>query len=149
MSLEEFWNQFLKETNRPLDTPMDYFSFGLEDTTKDYLCNLVLSGKKTATSSSYLGYEIDKEELPRVGELSIIMDSKNNPKCVIETKKVQIIPFRKMTFDLCRKEGEDESLDSWRNTHIAFFKEEGNILGYTFTEDMPIVFEEFEVIYMC
>jgi len=29
---------------------------------------------------------------------------------------------------------------------MAFWLEEGAILGYEFSEDMPIVFEEFEVL---
>ena len=52
-----------------------------------------------------------------------------------------------MTFDLCRLEGEDDSLDSWRRSHIAFFTAEGEQAGYSFTEDMPVIFEQFRVVY--
>lgn len=31
--------------------------------------------------------------------------------------------------------------------YISFFKEEGKELGYKFSEEMPVVFEEFEVVY--
>ena len=43
-------------------------------------------------------------------------------------------------------QGEDESIESWKQTHEKFFREEGHELGYRFSEDMDIVFEEFEVI---
>ena len=32
------------------------------------------------------------------------------------------------------------------NQLVRFFLEEGREIGYTFCEDMPVVFEEFEVI---
>ena len=37
-------------------------------------------------------------------------------------------------------------LESWRKNHEKFFKEEGRLLGYEFSEDMPVIFEEFEVV---
>ena len=44
-------------------------------------------------------------------------------------------------------EGEDDCLDSWRRSHINFFTAEGHEAGYVFTEDMPVIFEQFRVIY--
>ncbi len=65
-----------------------------------------------------------------------------------DTYYKNIIKFKDMTFALCSKEGEDDSLESWRNNHISFFTREGKEeCGYEFSEDMPIVFEEFEVVY--
>lgn len=78
------------------------------------------------------------------------MSHKNHnivPKGVIETTNVRILPFKDITYDICRLEGEDDSLESWRRGHISFFKEEGKELGYKFSEEMPVVFEEFEVVY--
>lgn len=70
-----------------------------------------------------------------------------DPKCVIETTNVRILPFKDVTYDICKLEGEDDSLESWRKGHISFFKEEGKKSGYEFSEEMPVVFEEFEVVY--
>ncbi|WIV12718.1 hypothetical protein [Proteiniborus sp. MB09-C3] len=41
----------------------------------------------------------------------------------------------------------DDTLESWRVGHINFFKKEGNKLGYEFRNDMPVIFEDFEVVY--
>lgn len=41
----------------------------------------------------------------------------------------------------------DDSLDSWRANHIRFFTEEGRLLGYAFSENMPVVFEDFEIVF--
>lgn len=85
--------------------------------------------------------------MPKVGDLSIVTDFEGSPKCVIETRNVTIVPFSEMTFDICKREGEDDSLESWREGHIRFFTEEGKLVGFEFREDMPVVFEDFEVIY--
>ena len=38
-------------------------------------------------------------------------------------------------------------MEQWRQSHIEYFEEEADIIGYNFSESMPIVFEEFEVVY--
>lgn len=86
-------------------------------------------------------------ELPKPGRLSIVTDWAGNPRCGIETTAVTILPLRKMTLELCSREGEDDSLESWRRNHIRFFTEEGKALGYAFLEEMPVAFEDFAVIY--
>ncbi|MFC4386598.1 ASCH domain-containing protein [Gracilibacillus marinus] len=146
--LTNFWNTFLTETNRPKSTTyLEAFHFELTEKLANDLLHLVLIGQKKATASSLWSYEIEGERLPEVGDLSIVTDWEGNPRCVIETTAVTILPFSEMTYDICKREGEDDTLDSWRNGHIRFYKEEGKMLGYEFSEDMPVVFEDFEVVY--
>ena len=78
--------------------------------------------------------------------MSVITYWDGRPGCVIRTTEVRIIPYSEISFDIARLEGEDDTLESWQNTHKAFFTREGEELGYTFSEDMPVVFEEFEVL---
>ena len=148
MTVQAFWEAFLQETGRPADTPcLESFHFDLTEKWANELLRLVLEGKKRATSSSLTCYELEGERVPVPGDLSIVTDWAGEPHCVIETTQVDILPFRDMTFALCRLEGEDDSLDSWRRSHIHFFTAEGQEAGYAFTEDMPVIFEQFRVIY--
>jgi len=125
---------------------LEHWSFGLTEEMANSLLNLVLEGKKRATSSSYPGYLAEGEEIPKAGDMSVITDWDGNPRCVIRDTNVCIIPFKEITFDLAGLEGEDENLESWRTKHEAFFREEGAQCGYTFSPDMKVVFEEFEVV---
>ena len=111
------------------------------------LLDLVLAGTKTATCASELAYKVTGEPEPKVGDLSIVTDWGGKPFCIIETRAITKMPFSEMTYEICRREGEDESLESWQAGHIAFFKAEGVALGYEFTWDMPVIFEDFDVIY--
>ena len=148
MTVQAFWEAFLQETGRPADTPcLESFHFDLTEKWANELLRLVLEGKKRATSSSLTCYELEGARVPAPGDLSIVTDWAGEPHCVIETTQGDILPFRDVTFALCRLEGEDDCLDSWRRSHINFFTAEGREAGYVFTEDMPVIFEQFRVIY--
>lgn len=120
--------------------------FGGTQATADTLLRLVLDGKKTATASSLLGYEKENTPLPQAGECSVITYWDGTPGCVVRTTNVRVIPYKDMTFADARLEGEDDTLESWQKNHAAFWLAEGKKNGYRFSEDMPVVFEEFEVV---
>ena len=125
---------------------IEHWHFEMTEGAANFLLKLVLEGKKRATSSSFLGYKIENSPIPEIGQRSVITYWDGTPGCVIETVNVRIIPYRDITFELAKLEGEDETLESWQKNHSRFFTEEGKEIGYTFTEDMPVVFEEFEII---
>lgn len=148
MNSEELWKEYKTIKNLPED--MEYiesFHFELTEYWANALLQLVLDGIKKATSSSALGYEIQGERIPQKGDYSIVTDWDGNARCIIQTTNVRLLPFSDITYEICKLEGEDDTLESWREGHIAFFKEDGKEVGYEFTEDMPVIFEEFEVVY--
>lgn len=146
--LTPFWAGFLAATGRPKDTAYAAaYSFDLTEKSAAELLALVLQGRKKATASSKRYFESTGEPLPKVGDLCILLDWQGNPRCVVETQAVTILPLRDMTFDLCSHEGEDASLESWQENHTRFFTAEGQQLGYAFSWDMPVVFEDFRLVY--
>lgn len=146
--ISAFWDKFLKETKRnATEKYFECFYFDNTEESANYLLSLVLNGKKKATASSALSFECSNSPLPKVGDLSIVTDWGGKPHCVIKTTNVTILPFQDITFDICKREGEDDSLKSWQEGHVNFFMEDGKSEGYKFTWDMPVVFEDFEVIY--
>jgi len=148
MTVKEFWQEFLCETGRnPNLSYLESFHFCLDEKSANELLELVLSGKKRATASSLLSYEKEGSRPPQPGDLSIVTDWDGVPRCVIETTAVSVYKFRDITFDICKREGEDECLETWREGHHRYFNEDGENLGYEFSEDMPVVFEDFEVVF--
>ena len=125
---------------------LEHWHFELTESACNHLLDLVLEGKKRATSSSLLSYRMEGEEIPKAGDLSVITDWDGVPRCVVMTTAVRVMRYGDITFDIAKLEGEDDSLESWRRNHERFFREEGKELGYTFSEDLKVVFEEFEVI---
>lgn len=147
MTAGEFWRRFLRETGRGEETSCsEVFAFA-EGETASWLAELTQAGRKRATTSCYEAYRAEGEALPQRGELSVVTDGKGEPKCVIETTEVTVLPFGEVTWALCSREGEDECIETWRETHRRIFTEEGRQLGYDFTDETRVVFEDFRVIW--
>lgn len=146
--LDEYWEKFLKDTNRD---PDDHCSGDLQFEAKgfvgDELLALVMAGKKTALFSSFPTFAIDGEPLPVSGELYLVLDRGGNPRCVIEMETVQVIPFNEVTWEMAQKEGEDESMQDWREKQQDYLEEEGSILGFDFTPDLKLVYQTFKIVY--
>jgi uncharacterized protein YhfF len=146
--VDEFWGRFLNSTNRDkYENFSSIFHFEMTEYWANELLRLVLEGEKKATCSSLESFKIEGEELPKKGNLSIITDWDGAPRCVIETTQITILLFKDMTFDICKREGEDECLETWVDGHRKFFTEEGKEMGYEFSQDMPLVFEDFQLVY--
>lgn len=144
MNAEQMWSEYKKITDN-INNKYQSWSFGFD---ADLLANLVVKGEKTATASAYQLYEIENEPLPKTGSYNIILDSKNNAMCIIETTKVYVEDFNKVSKEHAFKEGEgDKSLDYWRKGHKEFFVICMNEVGKEFSEDMKVVCEEFKVVF--
>ena len=110
---EAFWQKFLAASGRDSSTPCyDCFHFCLDEKSANELLELVLAGKKRATAGSLPSYEREGVRSPQAGDLSILTDFDGKPHCVIRTTAVTVLPFCGMTYEICKREGEDDSLDS-------------------------------------
>ena len=144
MKSDQMWQAY-KILNQTIGDKIDAWAFGVE---ADYLAELVLMGQKTATSSAFDLYAVGNEPLPKENELSVILDSKENAICIIETTKVEVIPFKEVSKDHAYKEGEgDKSLAYWRQVHEDCFTEWMREAGVAFTPDSKVVLEEFRKVY--
>ncbi|KGN33802.1 hypothetical protein N802_08320 [Knoellia sinensis KCTC 19936] len=123
------------------------WSFGATPEHADELLDLVLAGTKTATSGALWDYEAEDEPLPEVGTLSIVLDASGTPRALLETTDVQVVPFDEVDEEFARLEGEgDLSLAHWRRVHEEFFTEVADH-DRGFAQDMPVVCEQFRVVY--
>ena len=139
MTAKEMWKA------SGIDAEFDAWAFGDDP---DTLAELVRTGVKTATASAYPLYELEGEPLPEAGEYSVILNTRDEAVCIIRTAKVHVTPYCEVAAEQAYKEGEgDRSLSYWRQVHETFFRKEMEAAGMTFTEDMGVVCEEFEVVY--
>ncbi len=143
----QFWDEFIQFHHLSKETKCyDFCVFGIHKETIDELTDLVLSGKKTATTSAVDAYE-DADHFPKVGDYSLVLDFDKNPVAIIKTISIEVIPFNQVTWDFAKLEGEDLNLESWQNNHRKFFKEEAIELAYEFKEDMLVLIETFERVF--
>jgi uncharacterized protein YhfF len=149
--IEEYWSAFL--STQPADSSYrqkNYVAEGFGDggDLADELGGLIASGIKTGTCSSLWEWQAEGNPIPEVGLVTIVLDSKGQPLCIIETTEVTQRRFDEVDTDFARAEGEgDFSLDYWRNAHKTFFSRTLPKIGKEFSEDMPLVCERFKLIH--
>lgn len=149
-TVKQLWHNYLLSINENEQTTnKKYVSwcFGGSGESSDKLAELVYKKQKTATSSLYSLYAIDNTPLPKEGDLSIITTFNGFAVCLIETIKVQVLPFSHVNEEFAFKEGEgDRTLTYWRNIHTNFFSQELKSIDKVFSPGMLIVCEEFKVL---
>ena len=144
MTHQELWAAY--QAAHP-DAGEDYEPWAYGDD-PDALAELTRTGVKTATASAGPLYELEGEPLPTSGEYSVILNSRGEAVCVIRTTRVYTVPFDRVSEEQAFREGEgDRSLEYWRRVHEDFFRAELEEAGLAFSPEMPVVCEEFEVVY--
>ncbi|MBF0689837.1 MAG: ASCH domain-containing protein [Cellulomonas sp.] len=126
--------------------PPPAWSFGDDARLADELLGLVLDGRKTATSTALVEFTSGDEPLPRVGDVSIVLDSAGDPRALLRTTEVEVVPFDRVGAEHAAAEGEgDRSLASWQREHEVYWR---RVLGDEgFAPTMDVVTERFELVY--
>lgn len=146
MTAEEYWEEYKRSSGAEGECSSFYFCDNDKDARE--LAQLVVLGVKRATASNAWVYEHEGEPLPKPGDTSVVTDFYGDPKCVIRTVRVDVVPFKSVTAEFAALEGEgDKSLAFWREAHSRVFARECADIGREFSEDMPVVCERFEVVY--
>ena len=149
--IKTYWQKFL--ATLPSDSPYrskTYISEGWGDGPEmaDELGALIAVGTKTATCSSLWEWEVESESIPEPGLLTIVVDGRGQPLCIVETTEVTVRKYNEVDANFAREEGEgDLSLGYWREAHRSFFSHYLPKIGKEFSEDMPLVCERFRLIY--
>lgn len=143
-----FWQDFLTAQNLPDSTPYKAWSFGSNAKMADELLALVIAGDKQATASYYDSYIAASEPLPQAGEYSVLLDGRDEPRAVILTKHVEMVPFNRVSQAHAYLEGEgDQTLEYWLDVHRNFFSAEAKTYGLKYFDTSLVVFEIFACIY--
>lgn len=148
--LQAFWNAYcVAHPEAASQTMPGSFHFCDNQQDADTLASLVVAGEKRATCGMLQAYTFDQEAIPAPGQLSIVTFWDGRPACMIETLKIDIIPYDQVDEDFARAEGEgDKSLAYWRQAHWDYFTRTGQEIGITATLDMPLVCETFRVVHL-
>lgn len=141
--VQEFWDSFVEAKGLEDADYTDIFRFGRNEGESNRLLKRVLRGKKRATTFLFT----DDDILPEKGEYCIVTDWDGIPRCVIRVTRVQVLPFNEITLEQALKEGEDSTLEAWRDTHREVYIRNAQQLDIEFTDDSPVVYEEFRLEY--
>jgi uncharacterized protein YhfF len=147
--VDSFWDRCQREAG-PLVSKSTPQAWAFGDTVElaDELIELVLRGTKRATASAVAEFELDGEQVPAVGDLSIVTDGSMRPRALLETTDVRIGPLSSVDDQFAWDEGEgDRTRASWLDGHTWFFSRTYARLGREFHPDIEVIFERFDVRY--
>ena len=146
-AVARMWRAYIEATGTDAELAGS-FAFGDSSELADDLAELVLHGPKRATAGLLLDCELGGEPLPRTGDLSVVLGGDGRPICVIRTTEVRVKPLHEADAAFAWDEGEgDRSLEWWRRAHDAYFTRRCQELGVSFSEELEVVFERFELVW--
>jgi uncharacterized protein YhfF len=115
-------------------------AIGSDPVTADVGAAAILDGVKTTTSSAY--WDWPDGRIPFVGSLSMLLDGQRRMRAIIETERVEIIPFGLVDEALARSYGEGErTLEWWRSVIGDYYRRDAARRGLAFSDDTALIFE--------
>ena len=141
--INRYWDEFCRKAKLEGVQYREAFQFGEK---ADWLAQLVIEGKKTATSSSYELYQIENEPIPTAGEFSIVLNGADMPVAIIEVESVEMHPLNEVPEAFALAEGAG-TYQEWLDAHMNFFSGLFKEYNLEFKEDLPVVCERFRKVY--
>jgi uncharacterized protein YhfF len=143
-----------KMTDEPTDDLADLpvSEFAFPGPLREELVAAILSGAKTSTTGLVAEYEHQGESLPEVGGRSVVIDSWNRPRAVIETTEVRVLRAADVDLPFAIDEGEGfTTVAEWREAHVRFWhspemRAEVGDPEFLVTDDTLVVAERFRLV---
>ena len=147
----DYWEAFLRQREDGAELRARGFvaeRFGDSAQMADDLGGLIVTGAKTATCACVWEFEHGNEPVPCEALITIVLDGAGAPLCIVETTRVDTMPYKDVTAEFAHAEGEgDRSLEYWREAHWQYFSRALPKIGREPTPEMPLVCERFRVLH--
>ena len=121
---------------------MNVFSFGDSPELADALLAAVIRGEKTATCEPLRTFEQGEEAMPEVGRRDCVLDGAGRRRAIIETLKIEILPFEAVPLEYATNAGEGWStVEEWRAAYRDEIERHGG-----FEPGMNMLCERFRLV---
>lgn len=124
---QSFWNEYVASElaeGRPSPELYDTMVIGSDEVSANVGAQMILSGRKTATSALPADFEGAGQRPPQPGDLSLVLDGRGAPICIVRTVSVRTQPFGDVDGAFARDYGEwDGTLATWRERMLAYYGE--------------------------
>jgi uncharacterized protein YhfF len=118
------------------------FAFGDSPAMADELLALVIAGEKTATCAPLREFGPGKAAMPQAGRRDIVLDGRGRRRAVIETLKVEVLPFEEVPLEYAIHAGEGmATVEDWRQGYRRYIDRHGG-----FETGIEMVCERFRLI---
>jgi uncharacterized protein YhfF len=146
-AVEAMWASYVADSgyDGPLVTA---YAFGDSAEMADELGLLVLHGPKRATAELVQAFATQDEPMPRAGDRCLVLGGDGRPLAIVRTTDVRVGPLSSVDDRFAWDEGEgDRTRAWWLDAHTRFFTRQCTAMGLTFSDDIGVVFERFELVW--
>jgi uncharacterized protein YhfF len=123
-------------------------TFGNSSAISDAIVPLILAREKTGTFALESEFEGTPNDAPKVGDFYVVTHFDGDPALLYRVTEIERVPFAEISHAHVQVEGPNaRTVPVWRKIHWAYW---GGILraqGREPREDMPVLFQRFEVIF--
>lgn len=147
-ALDTFYDQAKTALSEPL--PDDYHVrwIGANHASTEAIMSHVISGAKTGTVSLPWVAEQQGLAAPKPGDCFILIHFDGTPALLMRLVKVETVAYKDIGPEHTVLDGPQvRAMDVWMPLHTRFFENLLKPYGLQVTDDMPIWFETFEVLY--
>jgi len=143
-----FWEAFCRAAGVPPTTPYQAWYFGDSPRLAHELVELVLNGPKRATAGAVWAHDLSDDIAAVPDGYSVVTEHDGTPRAVIRTTWLERRPLSQVDAQFAWDEGEgDRTLPDWLDGHTRYFKRECERHGRTFSPEMEVALERFELLY--
>lgn len=123
-------------------------TFGRGADMSNTLLSLIASGEKTGTFALEAEFQRDPAARPIVGDHFVVIRHDGIPALVYRVTEVSTVPFSGIGPIHVAVEGPNaRDVGVWRKIHWPYWGAMLKDWGLTPTEDMPVVFQRFKLLY--
>jgi uncharacterized protein YhfF len=146
--IESFWQAARRAVPSLPASGYKVRTFGRSADMSEVLIALIASGQKTGTFALEEEYRREPGLRPSVGDHFVVTAFEGQPALVYRITEVETVPFGGIGPAHVAVEGPNaRQVEIWRQIHWPYW---GGILrewGQEPSEDMPVVFQKFELLY--
>lgn len=149
-NIEHFWRDFV--TRNPdvvtLDTPHTVEQLGCYPEESDEEVQLILEGMKNTACGVLWAWDLDQTPFPEVGQITVVLDGRSQPRCIIQATNITILPFNEMEQHYLECGLSDaQTVAQFCAVYWRYFTRSLEEIGRRPSPNMPVVCEEFELLY--
>jgi uncharacterized protein YhfF len=106
------------------------------------------ANRRPATAELVQAFVAQDEPWPRVGDRCLVLGGDGRPLAIVRTTDVRVGPLSSVEDLFAWDEGEgDRTRAWWLDAHTRFFSRQCTAMGLTFSDDIGVVFERFELVW--
>jgi len=123
-------------------------SFGTDEAISKVILGLILAGQKTGTFAVDWEYDARQEPRPARGDLYIVIDHAGAPRALVRITATERVAFSDIGERHVQCEGPAlRSIEPWRKLHWDYWSRTLRKIGREPAEDMPVLYQAFELLY--